>query len=487
MAVIYQEDEDKQENQSSPLAPQNGSVGGTSNALASEVQKTSGAAAEIAPGATPSASASKAAPKSSSSGRFVNIENYLRANPNAKVGQAVAEKVGKQASDADTAIQSAKTQFETKAGAAASNLTLDKSAAEQAEAIAKQQQSVNQQQAKEIASKLAAAQKAEYTGPLDIEGETDLVKKTQDVQKLADLGSTEAGRFELLRSQLGKPTYSTGQQKLDNLFLTRDTGGVEALKNIKDQASSIKGNLDKTKQFAKEFVYGKEGDPTKLGAIKTASDIREKASGLSKAAATTLSNQLSQRAADFNARRAVEQQAVKQDTAFITAQLDALPIDAAAKQVIKRNPELLQELGNRFAEFQGAEARASNIDPELAKAYNEFAAISGMSGLSPEEQVQAGQRLFNTAGAENLFRALPTKPQGLDELGFRIADPNGPIVSNTLQLPDEEVIQYQEALNNAIYTLLNKERPKPQPTSKPIERTLDNFNKDTDVLTWGYI
>lgn len=54
---------------------------------------------------------------------------------------------------------------------------------------------------------------------LGITDEQKLQQNIANLQKRANLAQTEKGRFELLREQFGRPGYTTGQQRLDQLIL----------------------------------------------------------------------------------------------------------------------------------------------------------------------------------------------------------------------------------------------------------------------------
>ena len=53
----------------------------------------------------------------------------------------------------------------------------------------------------------------------DIENQAKLETQAKELQKRADLSQSEAGRYQLLRETFGRPSYTTGQQRLDQLIL----------------------------------------------------------------------------------------------------------------------------------------------------------------------------------------------------------------------------------------------------------------------------
>lgn len=53
----------------------------------------------------------------------------------------------------------------------------------------------------------------------DIENQAQLETQAKELQKRANLAQSEAGRYQLLRETFGRPAYTTGQQRLDQLLL----------------------------------------------------------------------------------------------------------------------------------------------------------------------------------------------------------------------------------------------------------------------------
>lgn len=114
----------------------------------------------------------------------------------------------------------------------------------------------------------------------DVENQAELERQAKELQKRADLSQSEAGRYQLLRETFGRPAYTQGQQRLDQLILQarpeeskqlqemtktiakpvqEQLGSLKSLKEaenkaILEQASALKGNI------AKQF-YGDQAVP----------------------------------------------------------------------------------------------------------------------------------------------------------------------------------------------------------------------------------
>jgi hypothetical protein len=105
--------------------------------------------------------------------------------------------------------------------------------------------------------------KAGDVGQLEIERESELAGKIGDLQKRADLSKTEAGRFQLLREQFGRPGYTTGQQRLDQLILQAAPEESQKLQEmsaaIADPATQQLEQIRALKQAEQDIIAGKAG------------------------------------------------------------------------------------------------------------------------------------------------------------------------------------------------------------------------------------
>lgn len=206
---------------------------------ASQVQ-ISGAAPTADTGGTTGNKTGPEASQNTGSG-FQNLDKYLQTNQSQEFGNQVTGKVQDQVTQARGNIDSASGQFGQKVQSAN---TLPG------------QQDVNNA----IANPTGADQKQfqhwesqKYTGPNSLAEDADDYNKfwsgTNQANTQAQLLGTEPGRFSLLDSYFGRPTYGFGQKSLDNLLIQQ--GGVgEKTKDLQDQAAQLKtyGN-DQTKNL----------------------------------------------------------------------------------------------------------------------------------------------------------------------------------------------------------------------------------------------
>lgn len=158
------------------------------------------------------------------SGRAVNLKQYVEANKpqSGQIAQGIGQQAEKEASGIRAGIQSQKGQFEQQAGQLEQNLgegaqPLIQSAFQDPQALLNQQQQLEQFQ------NLRTGGYGEQIGQLPANTQ-ELQQQVQGLQQSADLSGGEAGRFGLLQKAFGTPTYSSGQQRLDQLLLQATPG-----------------------------------------------------------------------------------------------------------------------------------------------------------------------------------------------------------------------------------------------------------------------
>lgn len=205
---------------------------------------SSGAPATIGVTAQPQAS-----PSTPGSGRFVNLQKYLDANKNTNLAGQLSNKLGQEAettrSNIDQASQSFADQAKQNQAQWASSAGLTQTAVNNPHQILSNPQQLAQ---------FYAARDAAYGGPQslgDLQGNQNLAALQSGVDKTkraAELSGTERGRYDLLKETFQKPTYSSGQQKLDQLFLQRQPGQLTALQEAtKNQAEQTSQRLEAAK------------------------------------------------------------------------------------------------------------------------------------------------------------------------------------------------------------------------------------------------
>lgn len=244
MAVVAEEKKDENQ-QSQPTAPVTGGAGPAT-------QQGAGRLAQYSTGSQPS----------KGSGRFTNLQSYIKANEGA--GQQLGSKIGtglekevKKAGDTSQA-QSIGQQVQAEKDRLAQGQQFKNQLGEETGA---QNIVGNQQTAQQFSNLLnnqnVASNLMQQTQQAQTQQNIGLQQAQQNVQQLG----TEAGRFNLLKSAVKNPTYTAGQQRLDQLFL--QAGSPQQLV---EKQRALTGQIGQTgKQL--ENLYGQLG--TDIGAAGT--------------------------------------------------------------------------------------------------------------------------------------------------------------------------------------------------------------------------
>lgn len=180
------------------------------------------------------------------SGSFTNLNQYLQANASnaVQLGQGVASHITGQGEEARTGIQNTENDF-NKLADQGTLQGLDK-APEEARSIVQQAQTgsqkaqINQQQT----SRFGEIANATYKGPQDLTGSSyynDTNQKYQKAQEAKQNASSDEGRFSLLKNAFSRPTYSQGQQNLDNLLLTGNNQAKATVQSAANGLSDLEG------------------------------------------------------------------------------------------------------------------------------------------------------------------------------------------------------------------------------------------------------
>lgn len=219
MATVLQDEKDK-ELQQPAGAPPPSPMGAASAVPQQPVQ--------------PSAPAS--APRQGS-GRFTNIQKYIQANLPQQgqqgLGERIGEKIQTQASDVRKGIEQARGQFSQQLAPEQQRLAGASQAIQSS--IQTAQQNPNQL-SPEMLQQFQMLREGTQQGPSEFNA-SPLQQQQQALAQQAAKTRTEADRFGLLRQYFGQPTYTRGQQRLDQLLLQASPGSLRQLQMGAQQAS----------------------------------------------------------------------------------------------------------------------------------------------------------------------------------------------------------------------------------------------------------
>jgi hypothetical protein len=203
--------------------------------------------------------ASSAPGKGTSSGRFTNISNYLKANQNANLAGKVVGNIENQSNQVKQGLDQAKSQFSNQAeqSRVQANNPFVQSAIQDPNSVANDPSQLQQ---------FERLRDAQYTGPQGLQDAQKLQAGVQNVQSMTRQTGSEGGRFNLLRQMFNKPTYSGGQQKLDNLLLQNNPDQMNKLRGTnvvagrigQDLNQSAKRSADVAQQYATEALQTRD-------------------------------------------------------------------------------------------------------------------------------------------------------------------------------------------------------------------------------------
>lgn len=255
MAVVYNpsdKDQDQQNQTQNGSQPTNNTSNTTMNA---------GNSAPITASSS-SSSQSPSGPTGTSSGRFTNITNYLNANKNFNQGDGLGGKivnnVQQQNQNLNTGVQNATQTFNQQANdnrrqydQGFVNNTINN-----ATTAVTNPNDVN---------KFGQMRDASYQGPTALQDAPKLQVQAQNIADTTSQLGNEQGRFNSLRQMFNRPTYSSGQQKLDNLLVQNDPNQIKQMNNARVLGNQAQNTVNQanTQAQAQGQLYTQEANNTK--------------------------------------------------------------------------------------------------------------------------------------------------------------------------------------------------------------------------------
>lgn len=197
-----------------------------------------------------------AAPARQGSSNRPNINKYLQANQGAgqQLAQGIQEKVQNQAQNLNKSIQSSNEQMQSKINPLEQELG-DQGQQKIQTAFQDPKQILQNQQQLEQFKRLrdmGATQDIQTFAQQGDQAINTLQGQQNKIQEQAQMATTEGGRFGLLRNTFGQPTYSRGQQRLDQLFLQAQPGAARGLQhNLRDLNKATGQSVD---QFGSQLA-----------------------------------------------------------------------------------------------------------------------------------------------------------------------------------------------------------------------------------------
>lgn len=359
----------------------------------------------------------KSAPNSS--GRFTNLQTYLSANKDFNQGKGLGGKItqgiNQQADQYQKDLSQGAQEFNKQAAQGASGYY--QPPAGSSEYVTPD---TNYKQNDYIKNTLADPSKASdddvkkfqgytnaaYQGPQDltqVQGKQNygyLQNQAQGLQQNVKNAQTESGRFDLLKQMFNRPTYSTGQQGLDNLLIQSSPNQLQELQNAQQVAQKANLGLQKTEQgssalanqyqtLANNTRTGVTGDLSK--AITNIGDINDPNSTIAKELAAT-KGQI-QTAYDPNANGSFAN----------NLKGNNLTPEIAAALGLKNGDRLYGvNLSNPGYYNQNVSSALAQLNPQMAASQQDYANLAALGKLSGNANIGNAQGILSQFSNKDL-------------------------------------------------------------------------------------
>lgn len=318
-----------------------------------------------------------------SSGRFTNIQSYLKANNGQS--EALSNKLSNLGTQTQQKFDTAKTDFNKEAATA--QVPLNQGIIDTAASNPSNFSQIANTADKQAFNRMLAGN---YTGPVSLGNQEQLNLNAQNYKTLANQGGTESGRFNLLKTFFNRPNYTRGQQTLDNLMVQADKNQLKQLQANRTQAAQLTNNINTAtnqaqataKQYADEAAKAKTNILDKF--TTNVNDWNNQLKQKAESAQQVRNNYYEQ------LQRELQNNQLSNDT------LNSLGLTPGQKlyntdlsQYITTNPNL----------------RASAQNVALTSDYDKFAAVRNLLGDSTPQDVDKILNRYQNTSDANSFNA----------------------------------------------------------------------------------
>lgn len=380
---------------------------GEVNLTGSGGQSTPGRTAQFSSGSTPT---------QKGSGRYTNLQKYLGANQGAtdRLYQGIGSRLGKE-------TQEKQQEVDTQASKVREGIQSANQSLQQGQGYLNQlgQQDFNAEQFVQDQNQLDQFSKFRTGQAIDQQQlgqqlsqaeQAALASQQQVQQRLGQVGS-DAGRFNLLKETFGgrsafKPTYSSGQQRLDQLFLQSGAGN-----KVGQLQEDLRQNLLKSGQGLENIQTGLGGQLKDIGsqASQLASGLQTKTGELESGYVSGLEGQVG----DINKQREAERAKYEQ---FIN-QLGGKATGGELDPNLIREFNLMQNQQlfnvpknlNTFRDVVNVDDRQAQTYKDIVtqQNINRYDALAKLAGIQNLKVNQLGGLIDTTTG--QLSRAASAK------------------------------------------------------------------------------
>lgn len=198
--------------------------------------------------------------KGTSSGRFTNIQNFIKANQGSNLGGNISGRIGGLSNQVNEQTNKEKQSFQEQTAKAFNPFQGGREFVQGA-----LQDPTKAAGSEQDLSRFQKITSGQYAGPKQLQNADQLKQSAQNVQQIAGLTGSDAGRQTLLQNFFSKPSYNQGQRTFDNLLLQADPRELRKLQQSRAGATMANRNLAKTEQQAFAEGQGKTQEAAALG------------------------------------------------------------------------------------------------------------------------------------------------------------------------------------------------------------------------------
>lgn len=341
-------------------------------------EQQAGAPQQVGGGQSATLGSAGAAPAAGTkSGRFTNISNYLQANAGYnKDGGGLAGKIAGNINNQGNAVKQevnqAKDQFNN--AAQQNRVAYDDNTVNKA-----LNDSTNFAQNDQNVDSFQKQLNAKYQGPQGIQNAEIMQNKAQNLQDLTNQTTTEGGRFGLLKNMFNKPSYTGGQQKLDNLLLQGNQGQLKSLTGTRQLGNQVSNQVNNTNMGAVADAQ-KYKDEANATAMKTRDEYLKSLTGFDQGLAGKADTLNTERQSQYDA-------ALKNTKDNVVSEDDLSRFGLANGQSLyglKLNDYLTKN-----------NTQANSVNAASADDYNKIAALRKLAG---DTQLEGADKIFDTYG-----------------------------------------------------------------------------------------
>lgn len=367
LSTPFSTEAEDQSQQNSSATGQNPTTAAPSTATATG----GGGSAPMGAGSTPGASpAGNANPAPTSSGAFTNLNKYIYANKDFAADQGglagkMANNVQNQATRTQNNIAGAQQAFTNQSNSNIQGAVQNQNTYAQALAdpYGFSKDSAN-------TANLNQALKAQYTGPAslnDLSGTqnyNNLQTQVANVANTANQARTESGRYNMLSSMFGKPSYNAGDQSLDNLMIQSNPQQMQKLASTQQVANGLTSTFNKADTNTQALAAANTG---------LANTISQNTHNALQAGIGNIDSDLASKVAASNAQTA--QWIKDMQSGKLTSQ------EAQALGFTNGQKTYGADLTNSSLYNPNYQATAANVASQ--DQYNNYQALAGMLGIAP--------------------------------------------------------------------------------------------------------